>query len=37
MSNNQGYAPEEISKLKAQLSESGKSYVVVESEDNSDV
>ncbi len=36
MSNNQGYAPEEINKLKTQMSESGKSFVVVDSEDNSD-
>ena len=36
MSNNQGYKPEEIEKLKQQMSDSGKTYVVVESEDNSD-
>lgn len=36
MSNNQGYNPEEIEKLKQQMSASGKSFVIVESEDNSD-
>ncbi len=36
MSNNQGYIPEEVEKLKQQMSESGKSFVVADSEDNSD-
>lgn len=36
MSNNQGFNPAEIQKVKQQMADSGKSFVVVESEDNSD-
>ena len=33
---NQGFDPKEIEKFKAKIKASGKSYVVIESEDNSD-
>lgn len=36
MSNNQGFNPEEIQKLKEQMAKNGKPFVLVESEDNSD-
>ena len=36
MTNNQGFVPEEIGKLKQQMADSGKPFVIIESEDNSD-
>lgn len=36
MTNNQGFVPEEIGKIKEQMAASGKPFVVIESEDNSD-
>ena len=36
MQSNQGFDPQEIEELRKEMASSGKSYIVIESEDNSD-